>query len=86
MLWQNCNICGLSRIRKMKIESVISNCDLHVQPSKCGITMQALAKCSLLGAVEGGDMVEERRRSALETAKRPVDGKQEVGIEELSSL
>ena len=36
--------------------------------------MQALEKCGLLGAVVGGDVVEERRRSAAETAKRPVDG------------
>ena len=28
----------------------------------------------MLGAVVGGDVVEERIRSATETAKRPVDG------------
>ena len=28
----------------------------------------------MLGAVVGGDVVEERVRSATETAKRPVDG------------
>ena len=35
---------------------------------------QALERCGLLGAVVGGDMLEERVRSATETAKRPVDG------------
>ena len=30
----------------------------------------------MLGAVVGGDVVEERIRSATETAKRPVDGKE----------
>ena len=29
----------------------------------------------MLGAIEGSDILEERKRSATETAKRPVDGK-----------
>lgn len=36
---------------------------------------QVLQECSLLGAIEGSDILEERKRSATETAKRPVDGK-----------
>uniref|UniRef100_F7CN10 Queuine tRNA-ribosyltransferase accessory subunit 2 n=1 Tax=Xenopus tropicalis TaxID=8364 RepID=F7CN10_XENTR len=33
-----------------------------------------LKPCVLIGAVEGGDLLEERLRSARETAKRPVGG------------
>ena len=36
--------------------------------------MQELQRCGLLGAVVGSDLVEERKRSASETAMRPVDG------------
>lgn len=35
---------------------------------------KVLLECGLLGAIEGSDVVEERKRSARETAKRPVDG------------
>ncbi|CAI8039086.1 Queuine tRNA-ribosyltransferase accessory subunit 2 [Geodia barretti] len=35
---------------------------------------QVLEECGLLGAVVGGDVYEERVRSATETVKRPVDG------------
>jgi queuine tRNA-ribosyltransferase subunit QTRTD1 len=35
---------------------------------------QALQRCAVLGAVVGGDVMEERIRSATETAKRAVDG------------
>lgn len=37
-------------------------------------TAQVLEKSGVLGAVVGGDVIEERMRSATETAKRPVDG------------
>lgn len=37
--------------------------------------MQVLRESSILGAVVGSDVIEERKRSAIETAKRPVDGK-----------
>ena len=40
--------------------------------------MQTLERCGLLGAVVGSDVMEERIRSATETAKRPVDGMQTV--------
>lgn len=36
--------------------------------------MQALSHSSVLGVIEGGDNLEERLRSAKETAIRPVDG------------
>ena len=35
---------------------------------------QALQGCALLGAIVGSDLMEERKRSATGTAKRPVDG------------
>ena len=35
---------------------------------------QVLQQCSVLGAIEGSDLLEERKRSATETSKRPVDG------------
>ena len=35
---------------------------------------QVLQRCGLLGAIEGSEVIEERKRSASETAKRPVDG------------
>ena len=34
-----------------------------------------MSGCSLLGALVGGDVPEERQRSASETAKRQVDGR-----------
>ena len=40
------------------------------------LLVQALQRCAVLGAVVGGDVVEERVRSATETAKRPVDGEE----------
>ena len=35
---------------------------------------QVLQKSSIIGVIEGGDVTEERLRSARETAKRPVGG------------
>lgn len=36
--------------------------------------LQALQGCSVLAAIVGSDVLEERKRSASESAKRPVDG------------
>ena len=36
--------------------------------------MQVLQDCSVLAAIVGSDVLEERKRSASESAKRPVDG------------
>ena len=37
---------------------------------------QVLQGCGVLAAIVGSDMIEERKRSATESAKRPVDGNQ----------
>lgn len=36
--------------------------------------LQELKQAEIFGVVEGGDILEERLRSARETAKRPVGG------------
>lgn len=36
--------------------------------------LQHLQECSVLAAIVGSDVLEERRRSASESAKRPVEG------------
>ena len=36
--------------------------------------IQVLQQCTVLGAIEGSDLIEERVRSARETSKREVDG------------
>ncbi|KAF6385392.1 queuine tRNA-ribosyltransferase accessory subunit 2 [Rhinolophus ferrumequinum] len=52
-------------------------CSLHdpVSPCPAGhVTNKVLKKSTIIGVIEGGDVVEERLRSARETAKRPVGG------------
>uniref|UniRef100_G3SVF1 Queuine tRNA-ribosyltransferase accessory subunit 2 n=1 Tax=Loxodonta africana TaxID=9785 RepID=G3SVF1_LOXAF len=52
-------------------------CSLHdpVSPCPAGyITNKVLQKSVIIGVIEGGDVMEERLRSARETAKRPVGG------------
>ena len=40
---------------------------------------QELQGCAVLGAIVGGDEVEERKRSSRETVARAVDGMRRVG-------
>uniref|UniRef100_A0A4X2L523 Queuine tRNA-ribosyltransferase accessory subunit 2 n=1 Tax=Vombatus ursinus TaxID=29139 RepID=A0A4X2L523_VOMUR len=52
-------------------------CSLHdpVNPCPAGyVTNKVLRSCVMIGVIEGGDILEERLRSARETAKRPVGG------------
>ncbi|XP_008766983.1 queuine tRNA-ribosyltransferase accessory subunit 2 isoform X4 [Rattus norvegicus] len=52
-------------------------CSLHdpVSPGPPGyVTNKVLQKSVIIGVIEGGDVTEERLRSARETAKRPVGG------------
>uniref|UniRef100_A0A8C8TCT7 Queuine tRNA-ribosyltransferase accessory subunit 2 n=1 Tax=Peromyscus maniculatus bairdii TaxID=230844 RepID=A0A8C8TCT7_PERMB len=52
-------------------------CSLHdpVSPGPAGyVTNKVLQKSVVIGVIEGGDVMEERLRSARETAKRPVGG------------
>uniref|UniRef100_H0VQ07 Queuine tRNA-ribosyltransferase accessory subunit 2 n=1 Tax=Cavia porcellus TaxID=10141 RepID=H0VQ07_CAVPO len=52
-------------------------CSLHdpVSPCPAGyVTNKVLQKSMIIGVIEGGDVMEERLRSARETAKRPVGG------------
>uniref|UniRef100_A0A452RVU3 Queuine tRNA-ribosyltransferase accessory subunit 2 n=1 Tax=Ursus americanus TaxID=9643 RepID=A0A452RVU3_URSAM len=52
-------------------------CSLHdpVSPCPAGyVTNKVLQKSTIIGVIEGGDVMEERLRSARETAKRPVGG------------
>uniref|UniRef100_A0A9L0J273 Queuine tRNA-ribosyltransferase accessory subunit 2 n=1 Tax=Equus asinus TaxID=9793 RepID=A0A9L0J273_EQUAS len=52
-------------------------CSLHdpVSPCPAGyVTNKALQRSTIIGVIEGGDVMEERLRSARETAKRPVGG------------
>uniref|UniRef100_A0A8C6S0X2 Queuine tRNA-ribosyltransferase accessory subunit 2 n=1 Tax=Nannospalax galili TaxID=1026970 RepID=A0A8C6S0X2_NANGA len=52
-------------------------CSLHDPVSPCPtgyVTNKVLQKSVIIGVIEGGDVMEERLRSARETAKRPVGG------------
>ncbi|XP_014985301.3 queuine tRNA-ribosyltransferase accessory subunit 2 isoform X2 [Macaca mulatta] len=52
-------------------------CSLHdpVSPCPAGyVTNKVLQKSVIIGVIEGGDVMEERLRSARETARRPVGG------------
>lgn len=61
---------SLKRARKSVDRSLLflDNC-LRLQEES-----QVLQKSTIIGAIEGGDVLEERLRSARETAKRPVGG------------
>ncbi|KAG8509525.1 Queuine tRNA-ribosyltransferase accessory subunit 2 [Galemys pyrenaicus] len=52
-------------------------CSLHdpVSPCPAGyVTNKGLQKSAIIGVIEGGDVLEERLRSARQTAMRPVGG------------